>query len=325
MNRTATRILAAVLTSSLLLILGAAAALAADDIGQAGSGPDNPLAPRSEWLTLADNAKHWYAFKEDGDQEDVFVRMDVEPADRAIFEVWTSEQLRQWRNGEKFEPVGAGTENQHLNDDLYWTGNFVASDTYYVVVTSRNFGPADYHLTINGKNVSFPSTTQTALTAEAAMMSDSPTMEADATAATLDETEVMEESAALTVEPALGTHAGVARAPVGETVQIQAGETQWYKFRDEGDQATIEAALDADPNIGVVFEVWTPEQLRLWQNGDEFDPVGAGTENTALDIDRFWSGSFVRSGNYYLVVRHSGLIDGPVEYSLMVSGDDVSY
>ncbi|MEM7130917.1 MAG: hypothetical protein AAF702_31640 [Chloroflexota bacterium] len=139
------------------------------------------------------------------------------------------------------------------------------------------------------------------------------------------ETDLIELSAGLTIEGIPGSHVDAPLAPVGEPREINPGEVHWYRFRDEGDDSTIRAALDAIPDNGIDFEVWTPDQLRKWQIDEEFDPVGQGTENKAVNIDRYWSGSFVRSGQYYIIVRHSGLSAGPVSYSLLVSGDDVSY
>ncbi|MCB0109331.1 MAG: hypothetical protein KDE53_25585, partial [Caldilineaceae bacterium] len=100
--------------------------------------------------------KQWYAFRDEGDQTSIAVRMQVTPGDRAFFEVLTPEEVNKWANGETFDPVGAGTKNADLGDDLYWTGSFVSSGTYYVVVTSRNLGDSEYTLSINGDDVSFP-------------------------------------------------------------------------------------------------------------------------------------------------------------------------
>ncbi len=311
-----------ILTVLALAVAGSAGtAFAADEIGETvGTGPDTAAAPMAEWISLADGAKHWYVFTEGGDENDVEVRMDLSQDDSAVFEIWTSEQLRSWQNSDDFDPIGAGTVNENLSDDLYWTGNFVASNTYYVVVNSRNFGPVDYQLTVNGKDVGFPT-----------IQTSPESADTEIAIADQDGSEILEESAGLIVEGAAidessaGAHAGVALTPMGQVRTIAPGETQWYAFRDEGDEGTIQAILDASPNIGVLFEVWTAEQLRLWQAAEEFDPVGAGTENEGADIDQFWTGSFVRSGDYYVVVRHTGLIDGAAEYSLSVTGEDVSY
>lgn len=324
--------------------------LAADEVGNVGNGPATASGPLPGWVTIENGGKHWYAFSDGGDQNEVKVRLAQLVSNRVAFEVWTSEQLRSWQNGDTFNAVGAGTVNKNLNDDLYWTGNFVASNTYYVVVNSRNFGPVDYQLNISGDDVGFPAKADAAALGEAdeGVAGDTAgdaEIVAEATTVETEDGAIQEESAALVAEAATdaladdssdedetaaattesGTHAGVAWSPTGETRSISFGEIHWYSFRDEGDTNTIVAELDASPNIGVLFEIWTDQQLQEWKNGEKFDPVGAGTENSALDIDRYWAGSFVRSGNYYVVVRHSGLIGGSSQYNLTVTGDDVSY
>ena len=75
-----------------LLIVGAmalssaGAALAADDAGDAGSGPGTAMAPTDSWMQLANGEKQWYAFRDEGDQTSIAVRMQVTPGDRAFFE-----------------------------------------------------------------------------------------------------------------------------------------------------------------------------------------------------------------------------------------------
>lgn len=308
--------------------------LAADDIGGPGAEASSATSPSSNWVQLSNGEKHWYFFKDEGDNTNIEVRMEVIPGDRAIFEVWTSEQLRKWYSGEEFSPVGAGTKNKHLNDDLFWTGNFVSSDVYYVIVVSRNFGPSNYKLTISGEDVSFPQVLdkqlinadvegeELALEIEDAI---DPVLDAGVDPAQLiSDQNISGADAAASVESP-GSHADRPLAPLGKWTEIKQGETHWYSFRDEGDDSNIEAALNASPDNGATFEVWTPGQLRQWQDGDQFSPVGAGAKNQFKKADLFWSGSFVRSGNYFIVVRHSGLVVGSTYYNLIVTGDDVSY
>ena len=122
-----------------------------------------------------------------------------------------------------------------------------------------------------------------------------------------------------------GSSADMALAPVGETMQIEPGQKQWYAFRDEGDGNNIQIRANAQPDSGLAFRVLTPEELRLWQEGMDFEPVGRGTENSDLNADLFWSGSFVKGATYYIIVEPSGLSNGPITYSLTVTGDDVSF
>jgi hypothetical protein len=305
------------LITGVMAFYGAGAALAADDAGGPGSGPGTALAPANEWVQLANGEKQWYAFRDEGDLESISVRMKVQPSDRAIFEVLTPEQVNKWTNGETFDPVGAGTKNVDLNDDLFWTGSFVSSGTYYVVVTSRNFGDSQFSLNINGDDVSFP-TAQVATPQAAPAVS---TVEVAQAKPVAEPQMSMEQKMAVMT----GSSADVALAPVGNTIQIQPGQQQWYAFHDDGEGSSIQIRADVQPDSGLSFQVLTPDELRLWQQGLSYDPVGRGTENVDLKADLFWAGSFVKGGTYYIVVEPSGLNAGPISYNLTVSGDDVSF
>jgi len=312
-NRHFAKVWLALLITGVMAFYGAGAALAANDAGEPGSGPGTALSPAAGWVQLANGEKQWYAFRDEGDKASISVRMKVTPGDRAFFEVLTPEQVNKWANGETFDPVGAGTKNADLADDLYWTGSFVSSGTYYVVVTSRNFGDSEYSLSINGDDVSFPS-------AQMAVEPNAPATMAEAAQTEPVMTEQMGLEVAMT-----GSSAGTALAPVGDTMQIQPGQKQWYAFYDGGDGNSIQIRANAQPDNGLAFDVLTPDELRKWQQGVDFNPVGRGTENSDLKADLFWTGSFVKGGTYYIVVEPSGLNAGPVTYSLTVTGQDVSF
>jgi hypothetical protein len=307
----------ALLIVGAMTISGAGVALAADDAGDAGSGPGTAMSPSDGWVQLANGEKQWYAFRDEGDQSSISVRMNVTPGDRAFFEVLTPEQVNKWANGETFDPVGAGTKNADLGDDLYWTGSFVSSGTYYVVVTSRNFGDSQYTLSINGDDVSFPMAQVAA--PQAAPVATTPEV-AQAQPVAEPAMSIEEQMAMMT-----GSSADAALAPVGDTMQIASGQKQWYAFYDGGDGHSIQIRADVQPDSGLSFQVLTPAELRLWQQGMSYDPVGRGTENADLNADLFWTGSFVKGGTYYIVVEPSGLNAGPITYNLTVTGEDVSF
>jgi len=295
---------------SIVVLVGLLASLGVVSVfaQEPGFDPGSAGGPSANWVSIAPGQDHWYAFRDEGDRESIEITLNVQPEDRASFKVVTQDDLRRWADGEKLVGVGAGTKNASMNDKLFWTGSFVKGDTYYVLVEGDNFIPSTYQLTISGKDVSFPTLAEPMMTQD-----------------------VMTGELGLTVEPApaaavaQGMSPEMALAPIGKYVQIMPGQTQWYAFRDEGDQSQISIKVDAIPDSGVTFEVWTPEQLRKWALGEKFDPVGAGTENEALKADLFWSGSFVKGDTYYVVVEHSGLTNAPATYSLTVQGDDVSY
>ena len=98
----------------------------------------------------------WYAFKYDGGDTAILVRMGVSPSNSATFSVWTPENVRQWVAGEKPTPVGSGVKNDQFGGDLVWTGSFKFPGAYYVVVEQTGRTAGSYKLDISGKGVSFP-------------------------------------------------------------------------------------------------------------------------------------------------------------------------
>jgi hypothetical protein len=300
----------------------------AADHSSAGSDPAHPLFPNDSWVTLKNSEQQWYAFRDEGDGTPIVVRMTVLPEQGATFRVITAEGVRRWERSGELQPIGAGSVLDLFPNNLYWTGSFVQSGTYYVLVESQGRGQSNYKLSIMGKGVSFP-------------------LRSFSQPTTLEDTPhngyPLGNSLAITPQltlesPFLSTPAVTPTAlpnrpnsspenplpPVGKTESIAPGETQWYGFRDEGDESTIQVSADATPNDCLAFELWTPEQLRLWQLGETFVPVGQGTANPSLKVDRFWAGSFIKSAIYYVVVKRNPSVIGTCTYKLQVTGDDVS-
>lgn len=283
-----------------------------------GADPTRPLFPTGEWQTLAEGASHWYAFRDEGDGAPIVVRLTVIPEEGATFAVITPSALQQWRLGEPLVPVGEGTPLVISPGDRYWTGSFVQSGTYYVLVQSRGTGNSSYRLTIDGRDVSFPilSFTQPAITSTQ-------------TANHYPLGSTAPASPSLTIPPGQSATPTISSAekplpPIGKPMTITVGATHWYAFRDEGDAAMIQVRADATPAQCLTFQLWTPEQFTRWQQGEEVKPVGQGTANVTLKADLFWTGSFVKSGIYYVVVKHNPAVTGPCMYKLFVIGDDVS-
>jgi len=283
-----------------------------------GTEPTRPLFPTGAWQTLAGGGTQWYAFRDEGDDAPIVVRLTVLPADQAAFAVITPAAMQQWRRGEPLVAVGEGSPLAISPGDLYWTGSFVQSGTYYVRVQSRGEGVSNYRLTINGRDVSFPllsfAQSNGAVVTPTNRYPLGGTLSPPVAAATVTAT---------VAAPALSS-AEQPLPPIGKPMTITVGEIHWYAFRDEGDAAPIQVSADATPDQCLTFEVWTPEQFARWQQGEAFMPVGQGTANATLNIDRFWSGSFVKSGIYYVVVKQNPATAGPCTYKLLVLGDDVS-
>lgn len=294
-------------------------------ISCAGGQPALPLTPVDAWIALADGDQQWYAFRDEGDDTPITVRMTVVPSASASFIVLTPAQATAWVRGETDTAVGRGTPSAALNDDLYWTGSFVQSGTYYVLVKSNHRGLSNYKLTINGNRVSYPllSFTQTNFLPPTADRI-CPTAELAATP-----TAVMPITRPVDATPGSATPVVTSSPenplpPIGKSMKITGDERHWYAFRDEGDESSIRISADATPDKCLAFQLWTTEQLRLWQLNETFRPVGQGTANTLLKADLFWSGSFVKSGVYYVVVERDQAFPGVCTYALTVTGDDVS-
>lgn len=282
-----------------------------------GADPMHPRFPVDTWQALPKAASHWYAFRDEGDATPILVRMTVLPEHSASFWVLTTEEMRQWTRGEGLHAVGAGSEMQLFRNDLYWTGSFVQSGTYYVLVKNNGQAPSNYQITIDGSGVSFPVLSFTnPITTSDPLTNQYPTGNRLPPAA-LDTTAPV---------PDLGTNSSVENPlpPIGKLSAIVGNEVHWYAFRDEGDASTIQVSANATPSTCLAFAIWTPDQLRLWQQGEEVSPVGQGTANTTLKADLFWTGSFVKSGIYYVVVRRNAAVQSDCTYKLTVLGDDVS-
>jgi hypothetical protein len=227
--------------------------------------------------------------------------------------------MRAGQQGEPVAPVGAGAPLPAFHDDLYWTGSFVQSGIYYVLVESSGRGLSNYMLTIQGSNVSFPllsfTRPQPPIANQVATCSN--------TDANLPPAPTLSPASVPPVEPPLSSPEAPLPA-IGRVTTISSHERHWYAFRDEGDDAAIAMRATATPPACIDFALWTPEQLELWRQNIEFQPVGQGTVNQQFGGDLFWTGSFVKSGNYYVVVTPNPAQQGDCTYQLRITGEDVS-
>jgi hypothetical protein len=138
-----------------------------------------------------------------------------------------------------------------------------------------------------------------------------------------------------------GTGPGDALAPSGEWTPLTKGEEHWYSFEYQGHQETrevedeedeeesvwvnsnIQVLLDSEPDEGVTFSIWTPENIRMWVVGEEVEPVGRGVEDKHAPGDLCWCGTFQEAGTYYVVVEHTGQGPDTPFYTLEIRGPDV--
>ena len=127
----------------------------------AGMGPDDAPAPSGEWQQLNTGESYWYAFEYAGDGSQIQIRLEVEPAESAMFQVWTPAEIERWRLGLEAKPIGRGSADPSAAGVLLWSGNFNDAGTYYVIVESGHSEPGTsyYLLTVSGDGVSLPVST----------------------------------------------------------------------------------------------------------------------------------------------------------------------
>lgn len=125
-----------------------------------------------------------------------------------------------------------------------------------------------------------------------------------------------------------GPGEAVSAAPTSDV--LDPGASQWYVFtydHNDGEdaeaiQAFVELTMDVEDSIH--FQVWTPENIREWVNGEEVTPVGAGT---AADDDvptvLSWANGTDATETFYIVVENDSA--QPAGYTLSVSGEAVSF
>ena len=122
---------------------------------------------------------------------------------------------------------------------------------------------------------------------------------------------------------AQGTGPDDAMSPCCDMTPIRPGETLWYVFHEEGDGEQIEIEMFVEPEHGAEFEVLTPDQLKLWQEGRKYEPIGRGTKNEAIKADLNWAGNFLKAADYYVLVKNRTAEVS--HYRLVIKGKDVSF
>ena len=150
------------------------------------------------------------------------------------------------------------------------------------------------------------------------------------------------------------TSVGQAAGPLSGTIQIAAHGSQWFKFKyaydnsdDDNEPTQAIITLHSDTADAVGFEVWTLGRMRSPQrddedrNNDKVTPVGMGTpvvietlhernDDGIMEAEKIldpqtlvWAGSQQASDTFYVLVKNTS--DAPVNYTISISGPDVSY
>lgn len=277
--------------STLLVIVGllvvASFSVAFAAPAASASGPADAVAPSASWTPISGKSSHWYVFRDEGDGTPISVRMKA--VGDVSFAVYTPDNLRT--------PVGRGTPNASMKNDLFWTGSFLSSGNYYVVVHNNSTKEGDYLLNIWGSKVSFPTASQAAPSPQ--------TTGGKATSAA--------------ASPAASTSGQIA-AIDGQWRELRKGDVHTYAFQYNGHGGQVTLRMIDHPFGTAGFEVWTPAE---WNAHTQ--PIGVGSPDSYVGQDSLvWSGHFNAPGTYYVVVRHSGQAD-MADYLLTVSGAGVSH
>lgn len=343
------------------------AMLGGTDAGNAvtPTGQRTTLAPRERrWYTFKYNFDQEENANDDtveNDASEAIVELRMAQAGALSFEVWSQDDVSRWENGEDFTPTGAGTPAFAIgegNDDrdrtlLRWVGSGEATVTYYLIVQNNTDETVTYRLSVMGEAVSFPAATADSGGAmdSAAPMTTTTTTDMGGSSALTDTmttapTTAMTTTTAMTAtldvtDTSMSGGAGPENAMMitGQRTTLDAGAQRWYTFEyaydpetdsdDTPSNAIVELRMAAAGSVS--FEVWSADNVRQWQNNEDFTPAGAGTPAFAIEEgsnadnrDRAllrWVGSSEASVRYYIIVTNN--TDAPAAYRLSVSGPDV--
>jgi len=291
MNTRTRTITATTILAVIFAILGVGIVSAAP---LAGHSPYQALSPEGDTMRSLDlGQSDWYAFQYNGNDESL-IRVQLW-GNNAEFGVWTRNQIEDWDQGIDVDPIGRSAEEEFVDGDLSWAGSFNTTDTYFVRVEQTGTTAANYRLSVSGADVSVPSETT-------------------------HELEMTIFVAPVTAVPVLAqtTHGSGpedALAIDGGWRSLGAGETDWYSFRSDGDEATqFTLELNVDPMDGATFSIWTEGQILDWAQGLDVDPIGRGTSNDLAEDGLTWSGNFNSTGTLYVTVEYSGA--GTTNYSI---------
>lgn len=281
-----TIVIAVVAMASLLISASLASAAG-------GTGPWDAYAVDTAWHQIDPGQAQWYAFKYDGNDEQLLIKLDADPDDGAMFMVRTPEQARVWQETGDEKACGCSSNEESVKADQSWSGKFNIPGIYYVVVkhSGHHATPVYYSLSVNGKGVSVPSAAK------------------PSAAAPEPAVPVSSESAAM--------------SSFEDWMAMEGGTTHWESFRYDKSGSAVEIIMDAEPNNAVTFSVWTPDQVRRYSLGEDVEPVGRGTVNEEAPGDVSWAGKFASPGTYYVRVEHLG--PGMSYCKLTLKGDNAWY
>jgi hypothetical protein len=269
----------------------------------AGDGPFEAAAASGTWTELQQGATTWYGFTYAGDSSQILVTLDQASDNSAGFAIWTPEEVDAWARGQAVEPIGRGSPNPFVANQLLWSGNFNMAGEYFVVVQSTGPGVGYYALNIAGSGVS--------VAAEATQ----------ATVTTAAETTSQPAVAAAAEKSTDGATPGESFTIPAYSVAAAPNATVWHSFSYAGDESRILVWLDDLSGVNLTLSVWTPEQVAQMEKGNTVEPVGRGSYDQYGKGSLSWAGNFPQAGTYYVTVDNGGAAVG--SYTLQIAGSGV--
>lgn len=139
------------------------------EAAMAGYGPASALMPANGNVQIEPGQWQWYVFRtqapfnvEENKKDTIDLTQAVVKAALYVksgtvdFQVWSLDNLNNWRDNTDFTPMGQGTTNEFVTGDpLTWQGSFRGNVDNYLIVMNHGSQPAVYSLNITG-DVTFP-------------------------------------------------------------------------------------------------------------------------------------------------------------------------
>lgn len=124
--------------------------------------------------------------------------------------------------------------------------------------------------------------------------------------------------------------------PTGDWLELLPGESHLYEFKydymeDNGkvlSEAIVELEMGSEDSVS--FQVYTPQEVYNWANGEDLEAMGAGavlsefTGNENHDTRLIWANRSEGSATYYVVVENERP-DLASYYEIEISGVGVSF
>ncbi|MBV7339325.1 hypothetical protein KFU94_66130 [Chloroflexi bacterium TSY] len=290
----------------------------------AGSGPDHPLMPTTDWMQIHEGEYLWYAFHYDFDEDfaPVEIRMYSEPEDGAVLTIRNAEQAEKWRADGTQEHIGCCVVQDLGNDEetdyAVWSGDLFSSGTYYIVIEHAKHltGPVSYRFEFaKAEGVSMPAGLY-------APVAESPPP------APIPELKMAE--AALVVE---GVDSGpdFPMMPTGEWMALEQSQMHWFAFDYDFDEdfAALEVRMYTEPEDSAILTIRNAEQAEKWRVDGTNEHIGCCTVQDLGDEETdyaVWSGELFSSGRYYIVIEHAKNMSETAYYRFeFVASEGVSF